>query len=196
MHDYRVHDPKAKNRRGPIHELGVVMYQTNVGGRVPNSLRALIPRWDETFMESEQDHKLIERNTLKATRALEKRKLSDKLLRRKKTKEQNTQYAAVEQTEQAQLLMLDTKKPEWSDKLQAWTLNFSGRVKAASKRNFMLVIQQDNAELVSEFGSKVPVLRFGKISKDRYALDFRYPLSPVQALGIALTTFASKLMVT
>ena len=41
MHDYRVHDPKVKNRRGPIHELGVVMYYTNVGGRVPNSLRAL-----------------------------------------------------------------------------------------------------------------------------------------------------------
>mgnify|MGYP003695148745 FL=1 len=60
----------------------------------------------------------------------------------------------------------------------------------------MLVIEQDNAELVSEFGSKIPLLRFGKISKDRYALDFRYPLSPVQALGIALTTFASKLMVT
>ena len=75
-------------------------------------------------MESEQDHKLIERwNTLKATRALRSAS-SDKLLRRKKTKEQNTQYAAVEQTEQAQLLMLDTKKPEWSDKLQAWTLNF------------------------------------------------------------------------
>ena len=125
-----------------------------------------------------------------------KRKLSDKLLRRKKTKEQKTQYAAVEQTEQAQLLLLDTKKPEWSEKLQAWTLNFAGRVKAASKRNFMLVIEQDNAELVSEFGSKIPLLRFGKISKDRYALDFQYPLSPVQALGIALTTFASKLMVT
>ena len=198
MHDYRVHDPRAKkNKHGPIHELGVIMYQTNVGGRVPNSLRALIPRWDETFMESEQDSKLVERwNTLKATRAMEKRKLSDKLLRRKKTKEQKTQYAAVEQTEQAQLLLLDTKKPEWSEKLQAWTLNFAGRVKAASKRNFMLVIEQTDADLVSEFGSKIPLLRFGKISKDRYALDFRYPLSPVQALGIALTTFASKLMVT
>ena len=117
-------------------------------------------------------------------------------MRRKKTKEQTSKYNAVEQVEQAQLLILDTKQPEWSAKLNAWTLNFSGRVKQPSKRNFMLVIQQDDQLLVNEFGQKKPLLRFGKISKDRYALDFSYPLSPVQAMGIALTTFAQKLMVT
>ena len=195
MHDYRINNPKDKN--GAIHELGVVLYETNLTGRVPNSLRALVPRWDEQYMETEQTSKLVERwQTIKATTVLEKRKLSDKLLRKKKTKEQQAQYAAVEQVEQAQLLILETKKPEWSEKLNAWTLNFAGRVKEPSKRNFMLVIQQDDAALVSEFGQKTPLLRFGKISKDRYALDFSYPLSPVQAMGIALTTFAQKLMVT
>ena len=195
MHDYRV--PKPKDRNAAIHELGVVLYETNITGRVPNSLRALVPRWDEQYMDTEQTAKLVERwQTLKATTKLEKRKLSDKLLRRKKTKEQKTQYAAVEQVEQAQLLIMETKKPEWSAKLNAWTLNFNGRVKEASKRNFMLVIQQDDQALVNEFGQKKTLLRFGKVSKDRYALDFSYPLSPVQAIGIALTTFAQKLMVT
>ena len=33
-------------------------------------------------------------------------------------------------------------------------------------------------------------LRFGKMSKTRFSLDFRYPLSPLVALGIACTTFA------
>ena len=148
-------------------------------------------------MDTEQTSKLVERwQTMKATTVLEKRKFSDKLLRRKKTKEQTSKYNAVEQVEQAQLLILDTKQPEWSANLNAWTLNFSGRVKQPSKRNFMLVIQQDDQLLVNEFGQKKPLLRFGKISKDRYALDFSYPLSPVQAMGIALTTFAQKLMVT
>ena len=156
-----------------------------------------VPRWDEQYMDTEQTSKLVERwQTMKATTVLEKRKFSDKLLRRKKTKEQTSKYNAVEQVEQAQLLILDTKQPEWSAKLNAWTLNFSGRVKQPSKRNFMLVIQQDDQALVNEFGQKKPLLRFGKISKDRYALDFSYPLSPVQAMGIALTTFAQKLMVT
>ena len=50
MHDYCVHDPKAKNRRGPIHELGVVMYQTNVGGRAQTHYANTSV--DETFMES------------------------------------------------------------------------------------------------------------------------------------------------
>ena len=195
MHDYRISKPKDKN--SPIHELGVVLYETNVTGRVPNSLRALVPRWDEQYMDTEQTAKLVERwQTLKATTKLEKRKLSDKLLGRKITKEQKTQYAAVEQVEQAQLLIMETKKPEWSAKLNAWTLNFAGRVKEPSKRNFMLVIQQDDESLMAEFGQKKPLLRFGKVSKDRYALDFSYPLSPVQAMGIALTTFAQKLMVT
>ena len=103
-------------------------------------------------MDTEQTSKLVERwQTIKATTSLEKRKFRDKLLRKKKTKEQNTKYAAVEQVEQAQLLILETKKPEWSEKLNAWTLNFNGRVKQPSKRNFMLVIDQTDQVLVNEY---------------------------------------------
>jgi hypothetical protein len=36
------------------------------------------------------------------------------------------------------------------------------------------------------------VLQFGKTSATRFTLDFRYPLSPLQAFGIALASFASE----
>jgi hypothetical protein len=45
MHDYRINKSNKSNKKNnsndPIHELGVVLYETNVTGRVPNSLRAL-----------------------------------------------------------------------------------------------------------------------------------------------------------
>ena len=39
-------------------------------------------------------------------------------------------------------------------------------------------------------------LRFGKMAKARFSLDFRDPFSPVSALGVAVTTFAKKRVVT
>lgn len=29
-------------------------------------------------------------------------------------------------------------KPSWNEQLNAWTLNFNGRVKIASKKNFLI----------------------------------------------------------
>ena len=38
-------------------------------------------------------------------------------------------------------------------------------------------------------------LLFGKVSKNRFSLDFAPPFAPASALFVALTTFASKLVV-
>ena len=37
------------------------------------------------------------------------------------------------------------------------------------------------------------VMQFGRVGKDIFSLDFQYPLNAVQAFGIALTSFDSKL---
>lgn len=39
------------------------------------------------------------------------------------------------------------------------------------------------------------VMLFGKVDKDTFSLDFKPPLSPAVAMGIALSTFAGKLAV-
>lgn len=36
-------------------------------------------------------------------------------------------------------------------------------------------------------------MQFGRYAGDSFTMDFRYPLTPVQAFGIAMTSFHSKL---
>ncbi|RLN98714.1 hypothetical protein BBJ28_00012685 [Nothophytophthora sp. Chile5] len=105
-----------------------------------------------------------------------------------------TPYGAVEQDEyRRDLLTFETKKPSWNETLSAWTLNFQGRVKVASKKNFLLV-SADSDENGEE--QETTVLRFGKVSKTRFTLDYAAPLAPIQALAIACSAFANKIAVT
>lgn len=45
--------------------------------------------------------------------------------------------------------------------------------------------------LFSYLDEEEPILQFGKSSPTRFILDFKYPLSPLQAFGIALASFAT-----
>ena len=93
-----------------------------------------------------------------------------------------------------------TRLPRWNDRLEAWTMDFRGRVVRASKKNFQLVpvplTQLDDATTYTTDHTSQPALLFGKVAKDRYTLDFAPTvLSPFNAFAIALSTFASKLAV-
>ncbi|KAL8141191.1 hypothetical protein V2J09_007212 [Rumex salicifolius] len=81
-------------------------------------------------------------------------------------------------------LMLKNKAPRWHEQLQCWCLNFKGRVTVASVKNFQLVASVDLQEKV--------VLQFGKIGKDVFTMDYRYPLSAFQAFAICLSSFDTK----
>lgn len=106
-------------------------------------------------------------------------------------------YGALEADDyQCDLLVFETKKPSWSETLGAWTLNFHGRVKMASKKNFLLVAEQGNEQMEHEFTEDRVYLRFGKVSKTRFSLDYAAPLSPILALAIAASSFAHKIAVT
>jgi hypothetical protein len=69
-------------------------------------------------------------------------------------------------------------------------------VKAPSKKNFLISAQAGNAAMEDEFGTDMVMMRFGKITKARFALDFQAPLSPFVALAIAASAFAKKRVVT
>ena len=79
---------------------------------------------------------------------------------------------------------LMNKPPKWSEDVGAYVLNFNGRVTMASVKNFQLV-SPDELETV--------IVQFGRVGKDLFTLDFRFPLSPLQAFGIALSSFDYKL---
>jgi hypothetical protein len=100
-------------------------------------------------------------------------------------------------------LILRNKAPRWHEQLQCWCLNFKGRVTVASVKNFQLVA----ATQPSSAGAPTPsqpapaqpsehdkvILQFGKVAKDMFTMDYRYPLSAFQAFAICLSSFDTKL---
>ncbi|KAH6825510.1 tubby like protein 2 [Perilla frutescens var. hirtella] len=89
-------------------------------------------------------------------------------------------------------LVLKNKSPRWHEQLQCWCLNFKGRVTVASVKNFQLVAAVDpSVDLPAAEQEKV-ILQFGKIGKDIFTMDYRYPLSAFQAFAICLSSFDTK----
>jgi len=82
------------------------------------------------------------------------------------------------------LLALTNKTPKWHETVGAYVLNFNGRVTQASVKNFQLINEADPESVL---------LQFGRISKDTFTMDFMYPLTPLQAFAICLTSFDYKL---
>ncbi|KAL6970325.1 Tubby-related protein 3 [Sarracenia purpurea var. burkii] len=88
-------------------------------------------------------------------------------------------------------LVLRNKAPRWHEQLQCWCLNFHGRVTVASVKNFQLVTSAENGQAGPEHGKVV--VQFGKVGKDVFTMDYRYPLSAFQAFAICLSSFDTKI---
>ncbi|KAJ6915982.1 tubby-like F-box protein 5 [Populus alba x Populus x berolinensis] len=89
-------------------------------------------------------------------------------------------------------LVLKNKAPRWHEQLQCWCLNFRGRVTVASVKNFQLVAAVESFHNVSSADQERVILQFGKIGKDIFTMDYRYPLSAFQAFAICLSSFDTK----
>lgn len=76
------------------------------------------------------------------------------------------------------------KPPSWDANRNCYSINFGGRVTCGSVKNFQLVTSDDPDTVV---------LQFGKVAKNQFTCDVRWPLSPLQALSIVLTSFDIKL---
>ncbi|MFS7919447.1 putative transcription factor TUBBY family [Helianthus anomalus] len=102
-------------------------------------------------------------------------------------------------------LVLKNKAPRWHEQLQCWCLNFKGRVTIASVKNFQLIATQQPPTAPppppAAGGTSQPaqpehdkvILQFGKVGKDMFTMDYRYPLSAFQAFAICLSSFDTKL---
>ncbi|GAB2279553.1 Tubby-like F-box protein 5 [Dionaea muscipula] len=89
-------------------------------------------------------------------------------------------------------LTLKNKAPRWHEQLQCWCLNFRGRVTVASVKNFQLVAAVEPHHNVPAAEQEKVILQFGKIGKDIFTMDYRYPLSAFQAFAICLSSFDTK----
>eukprot|EP00842_Homolaphlyctis_polyrhiza_P005851 jgi/Hompol1/6267/HPOL_000318-RA len=78
------------------------------------------------------------------------------------------------------LLFLKNKPPRWNEATQSHCLNFGGRVTQPSIKNMQLIPEHDENYIV---------LQFGRCGPDTFTLDARWPMTPVEAFAIALTSF-------
>eukprot|EP01004_Peranema_trichophorum_P003834 NODE_2799_length_1491_cov_39.614035_g2419_i0.p1 GENE.NODE_2799_length_1491_cov_39.614035_g2419_i0~~NODE_2799_length_1491_cov_39.614035_g2419_i0.p1 ORF type:complete len:390 (+),score=75.62 NODE_2799_length_1491_cov_39.614035_g2419_i0:125-1294(+) len=102
----------------------------------------------------------------------------------KPEKEEDGLIANFKNGNMSNMMTLKNKEPHWNEQLRAYVLNFGGRVTMASVKNFQLV-DQENPNRV--------LVQFGKVEENKFSLDFQYPISGLQAFGIALSAFDSKL---
>lgn len=83
--------------------------------------------------------------------------------------------------------------PEWDSDLNSLSLKFhANRISCPSSKNFLIyeekhMLSSNKKKLTANHAT----MQFGKSGDDLYCLDFKFPLSPLQAFGIALTTFAA-----
>ena len=76
------------------------------------------------------------------------------------------------------LFLMQTKEPTFIN--GNYRLNFRGRVKIPSVKNFQIVSAEDTNDVI---------VQFGKIGDDRFHLDFKAPFSAFQAFSLALSQF-------
>ncbi|KAL3531418.1 hypothetical protein ACH5RR_010740 [Cinchona calisaya] len=94
-------------------------------------------------------------------------------------------------TDKDDILVLKNKAPRWHEQLQCWCLNFSGRVTVASVKNFQLVASLDSGVGGQEQDNVI--IQFGKVGKDVFTMDYKYPISAFQAFAICLSSFDTKI---
>lgn len=87
----------------------------------------------------------------------------------------------------ARTLKLTNKPPHWNEELKCWCLNFKGRVKLASVKNFQLMCSNDMTGRI--------VMQFGKVDTNTFIMDFNPEvITGIQAFAIALTSFEGRLL--
>ena len=88
-----------------------------------------------------------------------------------------------------------SREPTYSKTLKSWTLNYKGRAKYPSKRNFQLVWDDPQKKSSNRNDEENIVLSFGKLNEidTLYSIDFSSPFTPYSALFVCLTTFSYKL---
>eukprot|EP00210_Caulerpa_lentillifera_P001738 g1668.t1 len=156
-----IYDKGAKPDQGTSNarmELGAVLYERNIlGTKGPRKMTALVPK---VFPNG-------------------------KISQFQPTDQQDSILSKYKEGKNDEsLVSLVNKSPKWNDQLNAYCLNFKGRVTEASVKNFQLVTENDPDRVV---------LQFGKVGKDRFNMDFGWPVTAFQAFAICLTSFDNKL---
>jgi tubby and related proteins len=169
-------------------ELAAVLFRGNVSNSEPRQLTVVLPPLHTT--RHEVDGIVVGDNPDLFSVLLE----HYKALKKDKTPLHASQHLVQ---------IFENKQPVFENGF--YRLNFHGRVSVPSIKNFQLIHAQDAANQVPIVGKtapppiKTPIVRedgppvylqFGKVDDNKFHLDFRAPITPIQAFAIALAQFS------
>ena len=146
-------------------ELGAVQYAATFG-KTPRQMRVALPLVHEAGNNDDVPTFEVERYV--------------------PTGRDDSMLSQIERPDASRAISLINKPPVWIESLEAYCLDFGGRVAAASVKNFLLSHPDDMDKTMMLFGR----------TSDRqvYSMDYRHPFSPVQAFAIALSSMDSHLV--
>ena len=88
---------------------------------------------------------------------------------------------------------LHSKLPVWNRQLGCLSLHFGRkRVRASSSKNFLVYTAEALRDPKRRDDAEAAVFQLGKLAPKTFALDFRHPMSALQAFGVALAAFRVK----
>ncbi len=113
LHDYRVKyqenklAPSVNRAQRPfVMELAYLKFDVNILGRVPNSLKAIFPRWEENFSDYPQSKSIKERYAEKTVkRELDENKTLGEKIKAMQNKELRKEYTMIDSEEKEELLL-------------------------------------------------------------------------------------------
>lgn len=178
-------------------ENGAITYTANLLGNRPRIMDVCVPKLNEEGRVCDewrggQENGLASVNTSSSS--------STPMLDRFKTIQQglesledhighipnndNRAASSNADTDNHGLMILQNRPPWWNIELGAFVLNFGGRVKVASVKNFQLCERNDQDH----------IMQFGRIEgRHAFTMDFQHPLTPMQAFAIAISSLQSKI---
>jgi hypothetical protein len=88
---------------------------------------------------------------------------------------------------------LRNKLPTWNKQLGCLSLHFGRkRVRTSSSKNFLIYTEDVLNDGAAREDADNAAFQLGKLAAKTFALDFRYPINPLQAFAVALTAFQIK----
>jgi len=155
IYDQGENPKKAKGLDGARREMASVLYESNVlGSKGPRKMRVIIPAIDK----------------------------DDNIWTWKPINEEDTMVEKYKEGKKDMMLVFHNKEPKWNETVQAYVLNFNGRVDQASVKNFQLIMGDENYIF----------MQFGKVGKHHFNMDVQWPLSMFQAFSISLSSIDKK----
>ena len=86
----------------------------------------------------------------------------------------------------AECVEMENVEPKFSEKMGCYCLNFYGRVKKASAKNFQVIVKGEEEDIL---------LQHGKVSKNVFNIDYREPFCHLMAFGVSLAGIGKKRVV-